>query len=49
MKFTIREKNPGPQLAVVKNGEPVLESGKPQTEAQVAMAQGKMAKPVEAK
>ena len=41
MEFTIREKNPGPQVSVVKNGEPVLEAGKPQTEEQIAMAQGK--------
>ncbi len=40
MEFTIREKNPGPQIAVEKNGSPVLESGKPQTDEQVAMAQG---------
>ena len=45
MEFTIREKNPGPQLFVKKNGEAVMESGKPQTEEQVKMAQGTV-KPV---
>jgi len=27
MKFIVREKNPGPRVTVVKNGEVVLESG----------------------
>lgn len=45
MEFTIREKNPGPQLSVKKNGEPIIEAGIPQTPEQVAMAQGKAAAP----
>lgn len=44
MEFTIREKNPGPQVTIKKNDEEVLESGKPQTDEQVAMAQGKTPK-----
>ena len=42
MEFTIREKNPGPQLNIKKNDEEVMASGKPQTEEQIAMAQGKV-------
>ncbi len=40
MEFTIREKNPGPQVNIKKNDEEVLESGTPQTDDQVAMAAG---------
>ena len=42
MEFTVREKNPGPQVAIKKNDEEVLSSGKPQTEEQIALAQGKV-------
>jgi len=41
MEITIREKNPGPQIHAVKNGSVILASGKPQTEEQIALAQGK--------
>lgn len=45
MEFTIREKNPGPQVNVKKNGQEVMASGKPQTEEQVKLAQGKADQP----
>jgi len=45
MEITIRDKNPGPQVNIVKNGTPVMESGKPQTDEQIAMAQGKAPAP----
>ena len=38
MEFTIREKNPGPKVTIVKNGEVVLEAGKPQTPEQAMKA-----------
>ena len=41
MEFTIREKNPGPQVNIKKNDQEVMASGQPQTEAQIKMAQGK--------
>jgi hypothetical protein len=40
MEFTIREKNPGPKVTIVKNGEVVLESGAPQTPEQEILAKG---------
>lgn len=40
MEIRIREKNPGPQIAIVKNGDEVLASGKPQTEEQILKAAG---------
>jgi len=45
MEFTVREKNPGPQVAIKKNDQEVLSAGKPQTEEQVKMAQGKTPAP----
>jgi hypothetical protein len=40
MKFTIKEKNPGPKVIIKKNDEVIVESGVPQTNEQVVLAKG---------